>query len=881
MKTDELRTAFIEFFESKGHLARDSAPLVPKNDPSLLWINAGMTPLKPYFSGSEEPPRERMVTAQKCIRTNDIENVGRTARHQTFFEMLGNFSFGDYFKEKAIAWAWEFVTEVLGFAEEDLIITIFHEDDESFDIWHEQIGVPADKIIRRGHSENFWQIGTGPCGPCSEIHLDRGEEYGSAPVEEINDETLEREGDRFLELWNLVFTQYDYTEDGEYIELPQKNIDTGMGLERTASVLQDVDSNFETDIMFPIIEEVMSQTGHRYDENEEIRTALRVIADHVRGVTMAVFDGVIPSNEGRGYVLRRLLRRASRYGRELGYREPFLHTLVENVIEVMEGGYPELGERSDFIEKVIRSEEESFLRTIEDGMDIIEDLISELKEEGRETLDGDKAFELYDTYGFPLDLTRDMLAEEGLYVDEEGFEESMTEQRKRARKAQTEGGFAGGEVEVYENILEEMDCRPKFVGYEKCEEDAEIAAVIRDGERVEKLEAGDEGEVILKETPFYAESGGQIGDSGYIFSDNGLRLRVEDVKDFIGMPVHQVSVEEGEIKAGMKVKASVDEDLRKATARNHTATHLLHQTLMEVLGDHVAQSGSLVSPERLRFDFTHFDRLSPEELREIEKEVNSRILENRTVKAHLMSLQEAKKMGAQALFEEEYGEEVRAIEVEDFSLELCGGTHVDATGEIGLFKIIDESSISAGVRRIEAVTGQGSLEYLRRQEDKISAAAGRLNTGEEDLVSRIDHLISEKKELEKEIESLQDRMAAAKAEELVSKQEDIGGIPVIISNVRGASQETIRTLSDELLARLSSGIIILASTGEEKVYLVVRVSSDLVDEGFDAGDIIGEVASEVGGGGGGRPDMAQAGGSQPQKLEDAFVTARRLIEENL
>ncbi len=878
MKTDELRESFLDFFADKGHLIRDSAPLVPKNDPSLLWINAGMTPFKPYFSGSEEPPSLRMVSSQKCIRTNDIENVGKTARHHTFFEMLGNFSFGDYFKDKAIEWSWEYVTEVLEFDPDKLIITIYHEDDESFKIWNEKIGVPADRIVRRGMDENFWQIGTGPCGPCSEIHLDRGEEYGDAPVNELTDETLEREGDRFMELWNLVFTQYDYTEDGEYIELPQKNIDTGMGLERTAAILQGVDSNFEIDIIFPIIQEISKQTGHDYDESEEIKVACRVIADHIRGVTMAVFDGVIPSNEGRGYVLRRLLRRASRYGRELGYEEPFLHTLVGKVIEVMSGGYPELSERRGFIEKVVKSEENSFLRTLEEGMEIIDGLISQMKKEDKEILAGEKAFELYDTYGFPLDLTRDRLAEEGLQIDEEGFTAAMKEQRKRARQARTEGGFAGGEVEVYEKILENMEEKPEFVGYEKLQESAEVKAVIKNGEIVETLSAGDEGELILGSTPFYAEAGGQVGDKGLITNSDNLNAEVEDVKDFLGMPIHQIKIKNGGIKAGKKVKAKVNKNLREATARNHTSTHLLHQVLMDVLGNHVNQSGSLVSPERMRFDFTHFDRLSEEEIAEIENRVNLQILKNKEVRAKITTIEQAKKMGAQALFEDEYEEEVRVIEVDDFSLELCGGTHVNSTGDIGLFKIIDESSIAAGVRRIEAVTGMNALDYVRKQEKRVNAAANKLNTEADNISDRIGQLLKENKELEKEIDSLQDRLAVKKAEELISKKDEVAGIPVIISNVKGASQETIRALSDELMEKIESGIIILASSSEEKIYLVNRVSSDLIEKGFDAGDMIGEIAAEVGGGGGGRPDMAQAGGSQPEKLDKAFKKAKELIK---
>ncbi len=881
MKTDELRSSFLEFFDSKDHLVADSAPLVPQNDPSLLWINAGMTPLKPYFSGAETPPNTRMATSQKCIRTNDIENVGKTARHQTFFEMLGNFSFGDYFKERAIAWSWEYVTEVLQLPEDKLIITIFRDDDESYDIWRENIGVPAEKIVRRGRDENFWQIGTGPCGPCSEIHIDRGEKYGTAPVEELNDATLEREGDRFLELWNLVFTQYDYTEEGEYVELPQKNIDTGMGLERTASVMQGVDSNFETDIMFPIIEKVTSQTGHSYNDSDEIMTALRVISDHVRGVTMAVFDGVIPSNEGRGYVLRRLLRRASRYGRNLGYREPFLHSLVDTVIDVMSGGYPELSERRKFIEKVIKSEEKSFLDTLEDGVKILENLVEEMEKEGKEELEGDKAFELYDTYGFPLDLTRDMLAERDMTLDEEGFEEAMKEQQRRARQARVDTGFAGGEVEVYEEILENMEQEPQFVGYENLSETATVEALVKEGDKISDLTEGEEGEIIVDRTPFYAEGGGQVGDEGIITDGNGFKARVRDVKDFIGLSVHQVEVETGSISTEARVQLEVFEEPRDATARNHTATHLLHQVLMDELGDHVAQSGSLVAPERLRFDFTHFDSLTDQEIERIEDRVNSLIWENRDVRSRYTTVNEARKMGAQALFEEEYGEEVRVIEVDDFSLELCGGTHVDSTGEIGMFKILNESGIAAGVRRIEAATGHRVLKYLREQENTLIDISRRLNSGTDAVLDRVDHLISQNKQLERKVESLQDKLASNTAEDLIQEKEKISGLDVITASIEGAGKETIRSLSDELIKKLDSGVIILAGPAEEKVYLVARVSSDLVEDGFDAGDIIDEAARQVGGGGGGRPDMAQAGGSKPENVDRAFTRAREIIENKM
>ena len=871
MLTDDIRQSYLDFFAKKGHQVADSAPLVPKNDPTLLWINAGMAPFKPYFNGSKEPPSKRMVSSQKCIRTNDIENVGRTARHHTFFEMLGNFSFGDYFKEEAVAWSWEYVTKVLDLPEDRLIITIYKDDDEAFDIWHDKIGLPESKIVRMGKKDNFWQIGTGPCGPCSEIHIDRGPEFGTGP-----EDVLGGEGDRYLELWNLVFTQYDYTEAGEYIELPQKNIDTGMGLERTASVLQNTKSNYEIDTIYPLIKKVEEKSGYEYKGDWKDKMPHRVIADHVRGVSIAIFDGALPSNEGRGYVLRRLVRRAVRYGQKLGLEGPFLYEFVDRVNELMAGGYPELSQRSEHVKHVIKSEEESFLQTLDQGMKIVEDIKRELETKGEKVLAGQEAFKLYDTYGFPLDLTEDIMAEAGLEVDTEGFKEEMAKQRDRARKARDEGGFASS-YDLYEELASELDGSTDFIGYHNLKTEAEIKAIIVDGREVERIKKGQKGEIILNKTPFYAESGGQIGDKGIINSVSGdAASEVEDVKERASLIIHIVNQTNGELKIGERVESSVNKDLRSSTARNHTATHLLHQALMNQLGEHVSQSGSLVSPDRLRFDFTHFEGLSNEDIKKVEREVNRKIVENLKVKTFETSLEEAKKMGAQALFGEKYGENVRVVKSGDYSLELCGGTHVSATGEIGLFKITQESSIAAGVRRIEAVTGLAALDYVEKQENIIKRAADLLKSRPVEIADKIEQLKDSNKELAKEIKSLQDQLADSKAEDLSAEAEEINGIQTIIKEI-DLDQDGIRNLADELVKELGSGLVILANRSDNKVFFVAKISKDLVEKGFHAGNIVGEIARITGGGGGGRPDMAQAGGSKPDKLGAALERARELV----
>ncbi len=871
MTGDELRQAYLDFFKSKEHLILPSAPLVPKNDPSLLWINAGMAPFKTYFNGQEIPPSKRIATSQKCIRTNDIENVGKTARHHTFFEMLGNFSFGDYFKEEAITWAWEFVTENLKLDKDKLWITIYENDDEAFAIWHEKIGLAKERIMRMGKKENFWQIGTGPCGPCSEIHYDRGPEYGTGP-----EDVVAGEGDRYLEIWNLVFTQYDYTEEGEYLTLPNKNIDTGMGLERVASILQDVDTNYETDFFMPVIDFIEEDTGIPYRENGEITTAYRVIADHIRGITMAIFDGVLPANEGRGYVIRRLIRRAVRYGGKLGYKQPFLFQIVPVVIENMKSAYPRLADRQEHIQSIIEAEEDRFYQTLDQGLSILNNMVKVLKEENNNILSGKAAFKLYDTYGFPFDLTKDILSEKEIKIDEEEFNMEMEKQRERARKARDDEGFTKSEVdEIYKELEEEIE-KTEFIGYRNLTANTKITGIIKKGKEVEKINKGDEAEVILKRTPFYAESGGQVGDVGILEGKN-VKVKVNTTYKKADYFIHKVSVKEGSLKKGQAIKAQVSTEKRWAAARNHTATHLLHQVLRDNLGEHVKQSGSLVSDNRLRFDFSHFSALSQEVLSKIEKEVNEKILANMAVETIQTTVETARDMGATALFTEKYGKQVRVIKIGDYSIELCGGTHVDFTGDIGLFKITGESGIAAGIRRIEAVTGKGALAYVNNKEKILADAANLLNTTEEGFLNKIEQLIAEKDELKKEITSLNDRLANFKSRDLLQQVEDIDGLSLLTAEVQDMDSENLRKLADELKNELKSGIIVLASNLSQKVIFVAVVTDDLLEKGYHAGKLIAKVAKITGGGGGGRPDMAEAGGSKTDKIKEALAEVKNLI----
>lgn len=778
----EIRRAFKQFFAERGHMVLPSFPLVPKDDPTLLWINAGMAPLKPYFDGREIPEVPRIVDAQKCIRTNDIEEVGHTARHQTFFEMLGNFSFGDYFKLEAITWAWEFLTQVLELDPERISVTIHEDDDEAFEVWHHRVGLPASRIYR-GKEDNFWEIGEGPCGPCSEIFYDRGEAYGCGSP----DCKPGCDCDRFLEIWNLVFTQFNKNADGSYSPLPKKNIDTGSGLERLASILQDVPNNFETDLFRPIINRAAELSGRPYGQSAEDDVHLKIIADHVRTVTFAIGDGVLPSNEGRGYVIRRLLRRAVRSGRKLGVERPFLYELVAVVDRIMGDDYPEVREKRPLIERVVRTEEERFLQTLAAGEELLNRTIEEVKARGETVLSGEAAFRLYDTYGFPIDLTVEIAREKGIAVDREGFERELEEQRARAREARQ---VAEG-MQSQRGALETFTEPSRFVGYDELTVDATIIGLFQDGDRVDVLAIGEEGQVILDVTPFYAESGGQVGDRGEIVGANGKAEVLDVQKAPHGQHVMRVRVVDGSLLQGDSVRAHVDEDFRRDIVKNHTATHLLHKALRDVLGTHVAQAGSLVEPERLRFDFSHFGPLTDEELAEVERRVNDEIWRDHAVHIREMDLDEAKAMGAMALFGEKYGQRVRVVQAGE-SIELCGGCHVPRTGVIGQFLITSETGIASGTRRIEAVTGRHAYRVAREREERLRQVADALKTNVSTVVERAQRVVQEMRELERELESAKARLAHARVDELVANVETVAGVPVIRAALSDLDMDGLR-----------------------------------------------------------------------------------------
>lgn len=877
MKASEIRSKWLEFFEQKGHHIEPSAPLVPHNDPSLLWINAGMAPLKPYFDGRVKPENPRIANSQKCIRTNDIENVGKTRRHHTFFEMLGNFSIGDYFKEEAITWAWEFLTgpQWIGFDPERISVTVYAEDEEAFMLWNQKVGLPAERIIRLG-DENFWDIGEGPCGPCSEIFYDRGDAYG---VLDPNDPEMYPggENERFLEVWNLVFSQFNHNKDGSYTPLPNKNIDTGAGLERLASILQDVNSNFDTDLFQPMIQHAAKLAGIEYGVSEEHDVALKVIADHVRTVTFAVGDGVQPSNEGRGYVIRRLLRRAVRYGRVIGLDRPFLYELVRTVGDVMGVYYTQVVDSRELIERVIRLEEERFLKTLSDGLAILTETAERAKAVGENVIGGEDAFKMYDTFGFPLDLTEDFASEHGMTVDRDGFETAMQEQRTRAREAHKKGGG----MNIQGGALSELEAASEFVGYGETSVEAKIVVLIKDGEIVESVGEGDSALVVLDKTPFYAESGGQVSDVGTISSFTGT-LNVEGlVKAPGGQHVHQVTVESGELHVGDDVRASVERDSRTAIEKNHTATHLLHKALKEVLGTHVNQAGSLVEPQRLRFDFSHFGSITQEELADVERRVNEQIWKGVNVKIELKGIEEAKAMGAMALFGEKYGDIVRVVEIGDYSLELCGGCHVRNTGEIGLFKLVGESGIGSGVRRIEALTGRGAYLYLDEQLELLKQSAATLKTPVTEVPKRIDGLNKQLKDAEREIESLRGKLGAIEAGQLTDNVREVGGVQVLAEKVSASDMDGLRSLADELKAKLPQAVLVLGAPSGDKVNFVVVVPKELTARGLNAGKLVKEAATVCGGGGGGRPDMAQAGGKDASKLQEALDKAVSVLEQSL
>lgn len=869
MKASEIRRKWLEFFALKGHKVEPSASLVPHNDPSLLWINAGMAPLKAYFDGRVKPENPRIANAQKCIRTNDIENVGKTRRHHTFFEMLGNFSIGDYFKEEVITWAWEFLTDPkwIGFDPNRLSVTVYPEDEEAFEFWNKKIGLPAERIYKL--EENFWDIGEGPCGPCTEIFYDRGDAYG-----DLNDPECwpGGENERFLEVWNLVFSQFNHNKDGSYTPLPNKNIDTGAGLERFASILQNVDSNFDTDLFQPLIQKTCELAQIRYKENEDRDVALKVIADHIRTVAFSVGDGVLPSNEGRGYVIRRLLRRAVRYGKTLGMDRPFLYQLTPIVGEVMGVYYPEVVEKREFIEKVIRTEEERFHETLSEGLALLTDLVEKAKKEDGSVIAGADAFKLYDTYGFPFDLTEDFAGEHGMEVDREGFDRAMERQRERARAARQETDS----MKVQGGPLSEYTVKSEFIGYTELMSEAKVLAIVANDVLVDRAEAGTVCQVVLDRTPFYAESGGQVSDRG-VLTGGTMCADVTDMhKAPHGQHVHSVIVEKGVLEVGQTITASVDRALRSRTIKNHTATHLLHKALKEVLGGHVNQAGSLVSPERLRFDFSHFGGVTPEELQDIETRVNRQIWENSRVDISVMPIVDAKALGAMALFGEKYGDVVRVVKAGDYSIELCGGCHVASTAEIGMLKIVSEGGIGSGVRRIEAVTGQSAYEYLDQQLDLLKQSATLLKTNIQDLPKRVDAVLGQLREVTRENESLRAKVSQAEAGSLSDKVTDIGGIPVLAAQVSG-DMDSLRTMVDQLKEKLGSAVIVLGSVHEDKVNLVAAVTSDLVGKGFHAGKLVKEAAAVCGGGGGGRPDMAQAGGKEPAKLALALQTAEQAI----
>lgn len=871
LSSSEIRRMFLDFFAEKGHSVEPSASLIPVDDPSLLWINSGVAALKKYFDGRLKPDNPRITNVQKSIRTNDIENVGKTARHHTFFEMMGNFSIGDYFKEEAILWAWEFLTspDWIGLEPEKMSVTVHPEDEEAFEIWHKKVGLPKERIIRL--EGNFWDIGEGPSGPNSEIFYDRGPEFGDDP----NDPELYPggENDRYLEVWNLVFSQFNHNPDGTYTPLPSKNIDTGMGLERITSILQNGRTNFDTDLFLPIIRKIEEIAGEAYGETEEKDVAFKVIADHIRSVAFAVGDGALPGNEGRGYVLRRLLRRALRYGKRLNINRPFMYELVPVVGEIMADFYPEVMEKAKFIQRVIKTEEERFHETLHEGLAILASVIEKAKRENKRVISGEDAFRLYDTYGFPLELTEEYAQDEGMEVDQAGFEREMEKQRERARKAREDVDS----MQVQGGDLGKVTVESEFVGYDTLETDSRVLAMFKDGYLIDIAHTGDEVELILDKTPFYAESGGQVADRGTLTAD-GLKVSVLDVQKAPNKQnLHRVVIEEGTLKTNDEVHARVFAKERLHTTRNHTATHLLHQALKDVLGEHVNQAGSLVAPDRLRFDFSHFGQVTEEELERIEKIVNDKIWSSLPVTIDYKPLEEAKAMGAIALFGEKYEDIVRVVNIDGYSIELCGGCHVPNTSAIGLFVIVSETGIGAGTRRIEALTGEKAYEYLLERMSILKEAATKLKATIQDVPKRIDALYQEIKDLQRENESLKAKLGHLEAGELLNKVTEINGVKVLSSKVQVADPGHLRNLLDELKQKIGSGVILLGTVTNDKVQMIAGVTKDLTDK-FHAGKLVKEAAKICGGGGGGRPDMAQAGGKNPGKLDEALEYAKDWVK---
>ena len=875
MGLNEIREVYLKFFEEKEHLRLESFPLVPKDDKDLLLINAGMAPLKPYFTGLKTPPSKRVTTCQKCVRTGDIENVGKTSRHATFFEMLGNFSFGDYFKEEIIQWAWEFITKNLNIPKDKLYVTIYLDDDEAYDIWTSKTDVDPSRIFRLGKEDNFWEIGVGPCGPCSEIHYDRGEGKVST-VEEFIEAS---DNDRIVEFWNLVFTQFNKDEEGVYNRLSHPNIDTGMGLERIATIMQGTENIFEIDTIRSILDKVCEISNVEYGKDKNKGASVRIITDHVKSVTFLICDGVLPSNEGRGYVLRRLLRRAARHGRLIGVNRIFLSEVMDKVIENYGDAYPEIKEKRDYIKKVMEIEEERFNETIDGGEEILKSYIVELKEEKNKVLSGEKAFKLHDTYGFPLELTEEILSENGMEVDIEGFNREMDLQRKRAREARGESSYMGGEDSILNKVAQNVDT--EFKGYDHLICEGRVIEIIKDEAFVESLKENEEGIIIVDNTPFYAEMGGQVGDTGTIYGNTGEVYIKDCKKNISGKIMHFASVSSGSITKGEVVKLKVDKERREGICRNHTATHMLHEALKEILGSHVNQSGSYVDNERLRFDFTHFSALTDEEITKIERLVNEKIMEASMIDTNIMNVDEAKSCGAIALFENKYKGDVRVVSVGTFSKELCGGTHVRNSGQIGLFKVISEAGVAAGIRRIEALTGTNALNYMEEKHLMIKEVSKVLKCTEKDIIEKINQNTLTLKEKDKEIQELKSKMVKGIENDIVKEAKEINGVRFVSYKLLDIDANNLRDIGDKVKNKLQEGVVVLGSVKDGKVNFVSMASKDAIEKGAHAGKIIKEVATIAGGGGGGRPDMAQAGGKLPEKIDEALNEVAKVLEKLL
>jgi len=874
---NQIREEYLKFFESKGHLRMNSFSLVPNNDPSLLLINAGMAPLKKYFTGEEVPPRTRVTTCQKCIRTPDIENVGKTARHGTFFEMLGNFSFGDYFKNEATAWAWEFITEVMKIPVDKLWVTIYLDDDEAFDIWTKKVGVSPDRIVRMGKEDNFWEIGQGPCGPCSEIYFDRGEKFGCGKP----DCKIGCDCDRYVEFWNLVFTQFDKDENGNYNKLAKPNIDTGMGLERIAVIMQGVNNLFEVDTVRSILDTVCKISGKNYGENEKDDISIRVVTDHIRSTTFMISDGVIPSNEGRGYVLRRLLRRAARHGKLLGIKDMFLTDLAEVVISQSKEAYKELEDNKEYIMKIISVEEKKFYKTIDSGMILLNDIIEDMKKQGKTVLEGEMAFKLHDTYGFPLDLTREIMNENSFEVDEDKYKEEMQKQKDQSKNAMGDTSTLGWESDIAKLLKGLDNC--EFIGYDNLECDAKIVAIFKDGGQANEIVAGEEGTIITDKTVFYGESGGQAGDTGVIAVNDAVACVKDTVKYAEGKIGHTVTVEKGIISVNDNVKLSVDKKKRLSTARNHSATHLLQKALKLVLGDHVNQSGSFVSSDRLRFDFSHFEAMTAEEIEKVETIVNETILDNLDINCQVMDIEDAKKLGAMALFGEKYGDKVRVVTMGDFSKEFCGGTHLTSTSQVGFFKIVSESGVAAGIRRIEAVTGVNFLEYMsKRQEILVNAAKALKINNPLELPEKISSFMEEMKIHKQALESLRQKMSSNSALELMNSYKQVKGVKLITSIIPGSVKE-LRAISDAIKEKAKDEAVVLVLCGmqDDKIMFLASATEKALKSGVHCGNIIREVTAAAGGSGGGKPDMAQGGGKDKDKVDNALALVDEIINNQI